>query len=274
VPEYANTEKFSTYYYWLNCKHSILKDVRVRRALSLAIDRDVLINKYLKGLKQPAIYWQMPTGIKGFPYEKRVEFNPEKARKLLADAGYPDPSKMPPLQISYNTNDDHRLIAEVIQQMLATHLGIRATIQNMEWKVFLKQLQRHDFEVARMGQIGEYVYPMPMLEVFITGAEGNFASFSNATFDKLWQQAMLTSNPQKRMQLYGQMENILADEVPIIPLYYYKTTTLLQPWVRGLYRNILLIPPLKWVWLTPRDQPRRTWDTVLEWTRIPIPRAA
>ncbi len=272
VPGFANTEKFVVYYYWLNCQNPILKDVRVRQALSLAIDRDTLVNKYMKGLKHPADKGVVPPGVQGYTYKKRIEFNPEKARKLLAEAGYPDPSKIPPLQILYNTNDDHRLVAEVIQQMLRTNLGITTTIQNMEWKVFLKELQKHKFEIGRMGAVGEYLYPNVILEAFVSGAESNYGSYSNPKFDALWDQSQKTANPKARLALYSQMEDLINEDEPVITLYYYKMTTLTQPRVRGLYTNVLLIPPLKWVWLTPRDQPRRTWDTVLEWVRIPAPK--
>ncbi|PIR21519.1 MAG: peptide ABC transporter substrate-binding protein [Deltaproteobacteria bacterium CG11_big_fil_rev_8_21_14_0_20_47_16] len=274
MPEFANTEQFVVYYYWLNCTNPILKDVRVRQALSLAIDRNVLVNQYLKGLKHPADKGLLPPGIKGYPYKSFIEFNPEKARKLLREAGYPDPSKIPELQILYNTNDDHKLVAEVIQQMLQTNLGLKISIQNMEWKVFLKELQKHNFEIARMGAVGEYVYPMPMLESFVSGAEGNFGVYSNPKFDKLWAQSLVASSASSRMQLYTQMEKIVMDDLPVIPLYYYKQTTLQQQWVRGLYRNVLLFPIFKWTWLTPRDQTNRPWDTVLEYTHIPWPKAA
>lgn len=270
VPGYANSEQFAVYYYWLNCKHPILKDARVRQALSLAIDRDVLVNRYMKGLKHPADKGLVPPGVQGYSYKGRIEFNPEKARKLLAEAGYPDPSNVPTLQILYNTNDDHRLVAEVIQQMLRTNLGITTTIQNMEWKVFLKELQKHKFEIGRMGAIGEYVYPNVMLEAFVSGAESNYGSYSNPKFDALWNQSQKTADPKQRLALYSQMEDLIGEDVPVIPLYYYKMTTLTHPRVRGLYTNIFLTPPFKWVWLTPRNRTDRTWDTVLEWTRIPV----
>lgn len=274
IPGYANSDQFAVYYYWLNCNHPILKDARVRQALSLAIDRDVLVNRYMKGLKHPADKGLVPPGVTGYTYKSRIEYNPEKARKLLAEAGYTDPSQLPALQILYNTNDDHRLVAEIIQQMLRTNLGITTTIQNMEWKVFLKELQKHKFEIGRMGAIGEYVYPNVMLEAFVSGAESNYGSYSNPQFDALWDKSQKTANAKERLALYAQMEDILAEDVPVIPLYYYKMTTLTSPRVRGLYTNIFLTPPFKWVWLTPRNRTNRTWDTVLEWTRIPVPRAA
>jgi oligopeptide transport system substrate-binding protein len=273
VPGYDNSEQFAVYYYWLNCKHPVLKDARIRQALSLAIDRDTLVNRYMKGLKHPADKGLVPPGVTGYTYKNRIDYNPEKARKLLADAGYTDPSQLPTLQILYNTNDDHRMVAEIIQQMLRTNLGINTTIQNMEWKVFLKELQKHKFEIGRMGAIGEYVYPNVMLEAFVSGAESNYGSYSNPKFDALWDKSQKMGNAKERLNLYSQMEDILAEDVPVIPLYYYKMTTLTHPRVRGLYTNTFLIPPFKWVWLTSRHHTNRTWDTVLEWTRIPVPKA-
>jgi oligopeptide transport system substrate-binding protein len=129
----------ATYFYMLNITHPGLRDVRVRRALAMAIDRKTLVETVMKGVTVPA-YAITPPGTLGYQPPKLFDFDPDGARRLLAEAGYPGGKGLPSLEISYNTLDVHRKIAVAIQQMWKKHLNIDVTMVNQEWKVFLDAL--------------------------------------------------------------------------------------------------------------------------------------
>src|SRR5690606_3327603 len=166
-----------TYYYMLNVTRPGLDDVRVRRALAMAIDRRTLIDTVMRGVNVPA--WTMtPPGTLGYQPPKLFEFNPEEARRLLAEAGYPDGRGMPPLEILYNTHEQHRKIAVAIQQMWKQHLNIDVRMVNQEWKVYLDSRNRRDFTIARAGWIGDYVDPTGFLDLWITDGGNNNTGWS------------------------------------------------------------------------------------------------
>ena len=233
-PEYRSAPLFGVYYYPVNVKHPVLKDARIRKALSFAIDREALVNQVLRTGQKPAT-GIIPPGVPGYNYSKLVTFDPAKAKQLVAEAGYPDGKGFPVLTLSYNTMESHKLIAETIQQMWKKNLGIDIKLLNQEWKVHVAAIHNHNYDIARFGGIGEYVYPTTTLEQFATGNPGNDTQWSNVRFDKLWGEAAKEANLQKRLKLYEEMEKIVAEESPEIPLYFYAIFTMTKPNVKGLY---------------------------------------
>lgn len=232
-PDYRSDPTFGLYYYPVNTKHPVLQDARIRKALAYAIDRKTLVDKVVRTGEFPATGY-IPHGIAGYPYKNLLTYDPAKAKKLLAEAGYPDGKGFPQITLSYNTRDTHKLVAETVQQMWKTNLGIDVAIQNYEWRVHVKNLQDHSFDVARMGGIGEYLYPTTFLEGLITGAPGNYPQWSNAEFDKLWEQANKEGDPVKRLAMYARMEEIIMEEMPDIPLYFYASRWMVKPYVKGM----------------------------------------
>src|SRR5262249_41764326 len=157
--------------YMLNVKQKPLDDVRVRQALSLAIDRDAIVKNILRAKQQPATGY-VPPGIPGYTPANNVSYQPDKARQLLAEAGYPHGAGFPKSNIFINTSEAHRTIAEAIQQMWKSELGIQVGITNQEWKVYLDTITKHNFDIAREGWIGD-LDPIGFLDAFRTGSPDN-----------------------------------------------------------------------------------------------------
>jgi len=171
--DYHQVPEFATYYYIINVKaNKALADVRVRKALAMAIDREYIVNYITKSGQIPA-YSFVPEGLTGYKGPKFDKGDLDTARKLLAEAGYPNGKGFPKITILYNTSEGHRKIAEAIQQMWSKELGIKVELLNQEWKVYLDSRDNHQFDVARAGWIGDYLDPKTFLDMFITGASFN-----------------------------------------------------------------------------------------------------
>lgn len=240
-----------TYYYMLNTTRPGLDDVRVRRALSMAIDRQTLIDTVMQGVNVPA--WTItPPGTLGYQPPKLFDFDPEGARKLLAEAGYPDGKGLPPLEILYNTHEQHRKIAVTLQQMWKQHLNIEVGMLNQEWKVYLDTRNQMDYSLARAGWIGDYVDPTTFLDLWITDGGNNNTGWSNPQFDELVLRripAMKTT--AERLEGFAQAETILMQEMPAIPIYTYVTKHLVSPVVKGMPHNIMDFISYKHIHLEP-----------------------
>ncbi len=226
----------STYYYMLNTDRPPLDDGRVRRALALAIDRETLANSVLEGTVLPSSNY-IPLGMPGYDYPQVLAFDPAEARRLLAEAGYPDGEGFPSVELIYNTSENHRSVAVAVQQMWKQHLNIEVEIANQEWKVYLDTLDREDFSIARMGWIGD-VYPGSFLDRLVTGGGTNRVGFSNADFDDIiLNRVRSTGDEAELMSLYREAERILLEETPLVPIYSYKVKRLVQPGLQGLPPN-------------------------------------
>jgi oligopeptide transport system substrate-binding protein len=237
-----------TYFYELNTARAPMDDVRVRRALALALDREKIV-KYVCKAGEPAAYCLTPPDTAGYTAEAKIPYNPEEARKLLSEAGYPDGKDFPRVQILYNTHKGHMRIAEVIQQIWKENLNISVELVNMEWKTYLAEKKDHKFDIARASWIGDYADPSTFLELYITGGGNNDSAWSNAEYDKLIRQASLEQDQEKRFGIFQRAEQILMDEVPLIPIYYYRNKSLVQTSVKNWNPNSLDRHPYKYVYL-------------------------
>ncbi|MDS0527502.1 peptide ABC transporter substrate-binding protein [Clostridium sp. SHJSY1] len=225
-----------TYYYCLNVNNNTNKlpaDVKaalsnkdVRHALSLAIDRQKLVKEVTKGGQEPAFSF-VPKGItiEGEDFASKQYWDPTKvdvegAKKLLTQAGYPDGQGLPTFELSYNSNEGNKLVAEAIQQMWA-QIGVKVNLKNEEWSVFQDSRKNGNYEIARHGWYGDYADPMTFLDLLMTGGGNNDSKFANAKYDELVKKAQVETNAKTRAGYLKQAEDILMDEMPIIPLYYY-----------------------------------------------------
>lgn len=254
--DYREDRYLGTYFYWINLREdrnpgSPLKDRRVRRALLLATDREAIVRHVARGGQRPAdgvvpdIFFEM-----GYPRPSPVPFDPEEARRLLAEAGYgPGGKRFPTIEILYNTHEGHRQIAEAIQQMWKRHLGIEVRIENQEWKVFMSNRLEGHYQLARAGWIGDFLDPYSFLSQFLSDSDANEARWKNAEFDRLLQLALSEPDTRRRYALYAQAEAILMEELPVLPIYYYSQNTLIGSWVRGFHPNAQDIHPLRSLWL-------------------------
>ncbi|ADQ40310.1 extracellular solute-binding protein family 5 [Caldicellulosiruptor acetigenus I77R1B] len=234
-----------TYYYLINCKKKPFNDPRVRRALSLAIDRQYIVDNIGKLNQKPATGF-VPYNIKGINKDFRIEngnFLPTKAdlataKKLLAEAGYPNGKGFPEIEIIYNTSEGHKKIAEAIQNMWQK-LGIKVKISNMEWKVLLQRRQNKDYMVARDGWVADYNDPMTFLDLFTSYSGNNNTNWSDKKYDSLIDLAKKTVDPKKRMQYLMEAEKMLMDQSVVIPIYFYTRGYLLRDYVKNYYMSPL-----------------------------------
>jgi len=261
----------ATYYYLLNVNVPPLNDRRVRMALSMTIDRDQIVKYITRGGEEPATAFVpkcMPhyTPPKGLPYwrgsfedfpegerEKQRELSRkvlERARKLLAEAGFPNGKGFPKLEILYPTRQLTKDIAEVIQQMWKKNLGIHVSLVNQEWKVYLASTKQKDYQIASAGWIGDYADPKTFLDMWVTGGGNNRTGWSNAEYDRLIRLTETETDSEKRMRLFYEAEKILVEkEVPIIPLYYAVSEEMYRPNVKGIYSNFRNVHPFKYIYI-------------------------
>lgn len=237
-----------TYFYELNTQHPPLDDVRVRQALAMALDREMIV-KHICKAGEPAAYNLTPPDTAGYTSRAKIEYNPEKAKKLLTEAGYPNGEGFPKMEILYNTHKAHMGIAEVIQQQWKEALNIDVELLNMEWKTYLAMKNEHKYEIARASWIGDYIDPSTFLEMYITGGGNNNAAWSNKKYDALLKAAAAEMDQTKRYEFFQQAEEILMTEAPIIPIYNYRNKALVHPAVKNWKPNPLDRHPYKYVYL-------------------------
>jgi oligopeptide transport system substrate-binding protein len=237
LPDALRTEPYGgLYYYVFNTQRAPFTDVRVRRALALAIDREQLVKQVTLGGERPA-YRAVPPGLQGYEGSHAFRVDLAAARKLLGDAGFPGGKGLPPVELLYNTSENHRAIAEAIQQMWRRHLGVEVTLANQEWKVYLDVINKtRTHQIARAGWVS--AEPHIHLEKWSTGHANNSAQWSHAGYDRLLREATAARTTAERYDRYREMERILNDEMPIIPIYSMTMPRLVSPKVVG-YRTTM-----------------------------------
>ncbi|HTJ77451.1 MAG TPA: peptide ABC transporter substrate-binding protein [Rariglobus sp.] len=246
---YREDPYYGVYFYRLNVTKPPLNDVRVRRALAIAIDRDAIVRDILRGGQKPA--WNFTPPSPSFVSTARIPDNLTEARRLLSEAGYPDGKNFPHVELLYNTLEAHRTIAEAIQQMWKTRLGVDITLRNQEWKVYLDSQNTGNYQITRAGWIGDYPDPSTFVGMWMTGAGNNQTGWSNSTYDRLLRASTSAATEAERMADYQQLEQILADEVPVIPIYFYTHVYALNPYVKGWVPQIIDNRAWKWIDLIP-----------------------
>lgn len=253
LPEHARYDTaLGVYYYMLNTTRGPLADPRVRKALAYSINREAITEHVLKAGQKPAYHFTPPnTG--GYNARVRLPYDPERARELLAEAGYPNGQGFPQFEILYNTSESHQAIAVSIQQMWKEELGIDVSLYNQEWKAYLSTRQAGKFDILRAAWFGDYDDPNTFLSLGESDNGNNHTSWGNAQYDALISQAAKTQNSTKRKEIFQQAENILIDEMPFIPIYFYVTTKLVHPSVKGWYPNPLDYHPYQAIKLEARD---------------------
>jgi len=246
-PEYYIFPLLGTYYYNFNMDLDMWKDVRVRQALTMAIDREQITEVLANG-NVPAAGFVPP----GFVDNNGNDFfetagtygisiddgSVDKAKALLAEAGYPDGAGFPKFTLLYNTSEGHKKVAEMVQEMWKTNLGIECTLENQEWAVFQDTRTAGDYELARGGWITDFLDPMGLLAIFVTGNSYNDPNYSNPDYDSLMAKANASTGKEHYDALYAAQE-ILMTELPIIPVYHYTDSYLSSPQVKNWTRSQL-----------------------------------
>lgn len=238
-----------SYFYLFNTEQAPVDDVRVRKALAMSIDRDKLIRTVLHGIYTPS-YSITPPGTMGYNPPKLFDYDPEQARQLLAEAGYPNGEGWPGVEVIYNTSENHRKIAVALQQMWKDELNINITISNQEWKVYLDSIDTMNYAIARRGWIGDYVDANNFLDMYLTGGGNNNTGFAEPAYDEMIARlAPRAKTQEERYKIFYEAETMLMEQMPILPIYTYSSKHLLHPSVRDMPANLMDHLNLKYVWL-------------------------
>jgi oligopeptide transport system substrate-binding protein len=235
-PGYKLVPQLRGDYYGFAIERRPFDNPKVRKAFAMAIDRAVF-PKILEGEEKPASSW-IPPGMLAHNPRIGLPFNPVEARRLLREAGYPDGKGLPPIVLGYNTQEDHKLVAEAVQSLWQRNLGVVVKLENQEWKVYLKKLQNDPFQVFRSGWGADYPDPDNFMKLFTAASPLNYSRWKNPRYDQLLDQAARKPDNKNRAQLYDQAQKILTEtDIPIVPLFWRAETTVLNPRFTGLEFN-------------------------------------
>ena len=238
-PELIRFDPFlGTYYYLFNTTRKPFDDPRVRLALSLAVNREEIVEKILRGGQTPAYHLVFPD-VAGYTSQNRIQGGLEEAKKLLAEAGFPEGKGFPAFELLYNTSENHKVVAEVIQQQWNKGLGIQCKLINQEWKVYMESRRTLNYTVARAGWLSDYEDAMSYMDLMFKDGGNNHTGWANAGYEKLVMEAACEANTQVRLEKFQQAEGIVMKELPILPIYFYKSVYLIRPEVKGWYPNKL-----------------------------------
>ena len=238
------------YFYRFNVKRKPFDDVRVRRALALSIDRETLVSKVTLADELPA-YDFTPPDLIGFKSRHSIKGDLAEAKRLLAEAGYPEGKGFPKVELLYNTLEKHQIIAEALQQMWRKNLGVDLTLYNQEWKVYMDSQHSQNFQIQRAGWIADYVDPHVFFDIWETGGGNNDTNWGNADYDRLLRTALDAKTTEARYEIYQQMEKILVDELPVLPIFFYTRARLQSPKVKGYFTTPVDNYPWKYADLLP-----------------------
>lgn len=244
-PEYKKQNGLIVYYYGLNLKQKPFDNLDFRKAIAYAIDKNE-ITKVLGQDDVTATSW-IPQGMMGYEKDMGIKFDPTKAKEFLAKAGYTDPLKVPKVTITFNTNENHRKIAENVQEQLKRNLGINVEIQNEEWKVYLSKLKsKKGYGIFRMSWVADYPDPDNFLNLLTSFSANNHVGWKNAKYDDLIAKGASELNTDKRKKYYDEAQKILLEEdVAAVPLYYSIRQYLVNDRIKGFKLNPLDSKPYK-----------------------------
>lgn len=248
--DYHVAPYLGTYYYLINNDRPPFDDPRVRKALAMAFDREELVTKVAKAGQIPA-YSFVPTNMAGYPGGDLFEEDLAEAKRLLAEAGFPEGEGFPEFEILYNTSEGHKKIAEYIQQAWNENLGIQCNLFNQEWKTYLATRRTHDFAVARAGWIGDYQDPNTFLDMFLTGGAGNDGLYANPNYDEAIKQAATMADGPDRFEVLRDAESYFIEEdMGVIPIYFYVSKNMVDTdkW-GGWFTNVRDYHPPKDIYL-------------------------
>lgn len=232
-----NIANAGTYYYEFNCRPELpsgianpMTDPRVRRAMGMCIDRKQIVENVTEMNEPTALLMVPDKEIAGYvgPAEAGIKFDPEGAKKLFAEAGYPNGEGFPPIKITVNNDagPGHANIALPIKKAWEDHLGIKVALEQIEFKVLLERATNGNYFTRRAGWFGDYADPTTWLDMYRTGDSNNDCQYLNPAYDQLLKDAALELDKEKRFELLRQAEAMLLQDAPIVPIFYYTTVTI------------------------------------------------
>lgn len=250
--ELTVADYIGTYYVCFNTEDEVFSNPLIRKAFSLAIDRNYIVENVSQSGEVPATGY-VPAGVNdaagpgsddfrtvGGEYysvaEEDYEKNCEEARALLAEAGYPNGEGFPTVEYMYNTNDKHKAIGEALQNMWQEQLGVTVNLSNQDWNVFLESRKQGDYQIARNGWIADYNDPCSFLDMWYTGGGNNDAQYSNKDYDAKIDAAKATAVQEERMKAFHEAEDILIEQDNVLaPVYFYTQPYMIKDDIQGMY---------------------------------------
>jgi len=235
---------FGTYFYSFNClpklpdgRDNPFADVKVRRALTMAIDKKPIVENVSRMGEEIATTYVPPHGFPTYPSPAGIKHDPEAAKRLLAEAGFPGGKGFPKVTLLFNTGSHHDQVAQIIRRQWQEVLGIDVDLEGVEVKIFGERLHNQQYAVARASWIGDYGDVSTFTDKYLSVSENNDCKWVSKPYDDLCAQAAIEPDPTKRLKLLAAAEKILLDEAPIIPIYFYVNYYLLKDNIQGLYEN-------------------------------------
>lgn len=235
--DFCQDDYYVTIFYRLNTSRAPLDDARVRRALSLAVDREALVRDVVCGGGQ-SCFGFTPDGA-GYRTPHGVEFNPEKARALLAQAGFPGGKGFPRLELMTTSREVQKIMAEAIQGMWRKHLGIHVDIRSCEWTAYKFAQNSMQYDFSSSSWSGDYLDPSSFLDLWSSASGNNNTGWSRPEYERLLAESRATGDQEKRMALLARAEALMLSESPVIPLYWARRSYLKRPEVRGWHPLLL-----------------------------------
>ncbi|MEX6703138.1 peptide ABC transporter substrate-binding protein [Peribacillus frigoritolerans] len=245
--EFKMGKELAVYYYNFNTEVKPFNNAKVRKALSMAIERQKITENVAQGGQKPA-FGVVPPGIPdasgdfqentGNLFKEDVKEAKKLLKEGLAEEGM---KELPDFSILYNTLDSHKKIAEAVQGMWRDNLGVEVTLENAEFQVKLDREKAGDFEISRAGWVGDYVDPMTFM-LWETDGAYNDAGWSNKEYDNLLKEAKSTMDPKERMDALHKAEKVMIDEMPILPVYFYTKPYMVKSNVTGVFAPINAYP--------------------------------
>jgi len=220
-PDFHSAPFLGTYFIRFNLTRPAFKDARVRRAFALVIDKRLIVDKITRAGELPAESF-VPPGAAGYQPPPGLKRDPDEARRLLAEAGYPGGKNFPLVTYLYSEGELNEAIAVELQSMFRQELGINISLQRQEWRVYLNSMSNLDYDLSRASWVGDYDDPNTFLDMFVTGGGNNSTGFANPKYDQLIADAARQVDQNKRFDIFRQAERMLvSEEAPICPLYFY-----------------------------------------------------
>ena len=272
-PDFHTFNFLATYFFRFNLTRKPFDDPRVRRALALAVDKNRIVSRITRSGEKPAA-GLVPPGTANYPpLPEQLGFNPEQARKLLAEAGYPGGQGFPHFQYTFDAAAGgaaklHAKVAVELQQMWHAELGIEMELRQLEWKVYLNAQSQLDYDVSRSSWIGDYNDANTFLDMFMSDNGNNRTGWKSPRFDALLREANQQTDVTARAKLLQQAETLLVGETAaIVPLFYYVGVSYYDTnRIQGIYPNMLDQHPLQFIRKSGRGSkaegrgPERTGD--------------
>ena len=252
-PELIIGAEVGTYYYNLNSKVKPFNNIKVRRGLSMTLDRQTIVDKIAQG-GQIAAEGVVPFGLpdeNGKEYRdavgKLVEYNVEEGKKLFLEGLAEEGMKIEDFKnivILYNTSEAHKKIAQAAQEMWRVNLGIEIQLENVDFQVKLDREKAGDYHISRAGWIGDYMDPITFIELWESTSSFNDSKYNSPEYDQLVKIAKTSPDPNERFDAMRKAEQIVMEDMPIVPVYFYTQPYAQKSYVTGVYKPLVNYPKL------------------------------